>query len=164
MHYILIIFTPMSPTSKLSTLTYQPAQSWVLSLLPIQWANYSWEWDLPWSVVDLPGVTALPRADSPSPSSYPRPIAGFSCLLSYSLLGLWFEVVQVFCVASQSLWAHRCDSSCVQKTLFPWIHSPSPLPSLLLSFPLPVPRKSLSLTGSAVPWKSHLGMSTSQSS
>lgn len=26
------------------------------------------------------------------------------------LVGTWFEVVQVFCVASQSRWAHSCDS------------------------------------------------------
>lgn len=51
----------------------------------------------------------LPKASSSSAS------AGLSCPLAYSLLGLWLEVVQVFCVASQSLWAHSCDSLVVSR-------------------------------------------------
>lgn len=62
--------------------------------------NYSWGWDLPWSVVDLLCVRLLKKTSSFSSRSYQRPIAlhlsgVLACLFPSMLVFAWLEGLQV---------------------------------------------------------------------
>lgn len=77
-------------------------------------ANFFWAWCLPWGTADIPSITPLKTMDFLFPSSYQwQKVLGQECdsvptssSLCWDLAG--FDLVQVLCMLSRSLWVPMC--------------------------------------------------------
>lgn len=160
---------PMSPTSTLSALTYQthpilssfPTPNWfcVGQLLMGLGACCGWSWPTRGHTITESWLSLsqqLPNAPQLVVTSHVHP--------PYFTLGLCLAwgYASVLCSVTITVSSYVRLSRCVQKTLFPWILTPSPCSYKTQNFALPVPCKSPSFSGRGVPCKSYLGMSTSQ--
>lgn len=133
---------------------------------PFALPNYSLVWDLPWEVVDLPGVISLKKTSSPSPSSHQLPIVPQRAVGLWSTSSLHARILlsQVLCMLLQSLWDHMWNCPVTSRKRFPWGHVPPTRQSIIKTRALRIFLLPL-LQWPLKPWEQgvHIGLTTSKS-